>query len=624
MKRLIPHMVIIPILSIAAIILISKYKYQSSDIPIKSTNEMNITSIEQSSYWSIVNAAAEKFSSDEDRYFDYVKLQLDALSYRDRYRFTQFTGEYMMHADCAGTMMLCKILNGGFTDDSYLYFTLWVLSRGKEFYLQTLANPDLLTDKLTRKDFGKEFEMFMTLGLDMEEDSDQYSDEEIASWDLTQEEKAAIAAEIRYLNGEQHGGYTSIPAMINDIPQKLPLLCKKFSISSADLKSIFDVDNDEDTVEETTSEFAEFDTALEACLHTDMAATKQWKTNLTVKTPQKIVGISFFMGETVDDNTLLVSLLYSRKKKFPAAIAGFNIITGENVNYYESSEEMIFYSICQSSEEIFIAGSYSGMATVDRYHTHILIFDRHMKLKDELKLPCDKGEHLQSGCHKGNSLYLSFTKTTQTGHGFSPKFETKEYTLELDLNTKQVVRRMEDVHHPKTGHETLYYLRNNPIYNNQYNYYSKWDLYRMADGKEELVLQQVSEFAVAGGKLIAIQSADNCYKITMVDIKQQQTQELLSLVNCEITNISATPEVLAFDIHSINGSSTFHKRTVFYHFGKQQYHIMNSDFMAGSIVGGGGFCSVIGNYYYAEINDWRNEDRLIETAYRGDLSELFN
>ena len=130
-------------------------------------------------------------------------------------------------------------------------------------------------------------------------------------------------------------------------------------------------------------------------------------------------------------------------------------------------------------------------------------------------------------------------------------------------------------------------------------------------------------WALAGGKLVAIQSLDNCYKIKTVDMEKQQTQELLSLEDCEIANLSSTPEVFAFDIHSINGSRTFHKRTVFHHFGKQQYRLMNSDFMAGSVVAGGGFCSVIGNYYYAQINDWQNEDKVIETAYRGDLSKLF-
>ena len=43
------------------------------------------------------------------------------------------------------------IMNGGCSDDSFEYFRLWVISRGKDVYQKAKANPDTLISQVAKE-----------------------------------------------------------------------------------------------------------------------------------------------------------------------------------------------------------------------------------------------------------------------------------------------------------------------------------------------------------------------------------------------------------------------------------------------------------------------------------------
>ena len=53
-----------------------------------------------------------------------------------------------------------KIIEGSFTDDSYLYFRCWLIGQGKTIYQETLKNPDYLAN-IVKADKIHEFEGLM-------------------------------------------------------------------------------------------------------------------------------------------------------------------------------------------------------------------------------------------------------------------------------------------------------------------------------------------------------------------------------------------------------------------------------------------------------------------------------
>jgi hypothetical protein len=62
---------------------------------------------------------------------------------------------------CAG-----YIMNGGCSDDSFEYFRCWIISRGKETYYQSKADPDYLAYEITKSDGDYTFEEFWYVALE--------------------------------------------------------------------------------------------------------------------------------------------------------------------------------------------------------------------------------------------------------------------------------------------------------------------------------------------------------------------------------------------------------------------------------------------------------------------------
>ena len=136
---------------------------------LKPTAEM----MDEEQFWAIVQTAVDEAGDDEDEYLEVVKRELSKLSLKEMIGFRLRTDKllydsYTSEMWCAGYLM-----NGGCSDDGFVYFRLWVISRGRKVYEAAMANPDNLIDYIdddAEMDFF-EFESFWYVALEAFEEA---------------------------------------------------------------------------------------------------------------------------------------------------------------------------------------------------------------------------------------------------------------------------------------------------------------------------------------------------------------------------------------------------------------------------------------------------------------------
>lgn len=552
-------------------------------------------------YWNIIDEAAKRHPVNQEAYAQYVTEVLGKRSYCDRYRFSQFTEQYMAFAECAGIMMLGEVLDGICSDDSLLYFTLWVISRGKAFFLQAAKNPDALVNQLD-DDFDHDFENFMSLGMDYEEDSDDYTDMEIAAWGLTPAEEEALAAEVIFLNGTQNGGFASINAMMQAIPKTLPKLCKRYNIDADEYGEDEQEDGITDKYKAEEEAWRKARAAvikhLEETLHTSIAVTEKWKQTLRLGKPVPIVGDHRFTSAVIQDGVFVSSDIYSRKKKKPAAIVGLPISGGEPIVYYEDTREMFYTSfICSTDTYYIFVGNYSLMAHPQEFVISVLIFSKTMQLIRQFDVPLNNREWVAAGCIWQGKLYLAANKT-----------------LQINLESGQIEDELPACKSLFVYDNRLYFLEGDS--------FQLGALCCFVAKQTELkqITPHVKEAIPTTHGIMVLQKIDGIYSINLLG-KNGETAKIFSLPDCEMENFSANEQIVAFDLFHIGGSRNYEKLTVFYHLDSGEFRLMDADFLYSSYMSGSGFSRIIGGHYGGyNIDCYTNSN---ETLVWGEISTLF-
>ncbi|WAW09473.1 DUF4240 domain-containing protein [Oxalobacter vibrioformis] len=117
--------------------------------------------------------------------------------------------------------MACKVINGYVSNDTALYSTLWVISRGENVLLNALKDPDSLAE-LDSIPFGEaECEMLMAIGFNGED----FHLEEMEA--IHQKWLEEIVPAIAFRNNEKYGAYDRFEDAMADIPNVLPHLLRR-------------------------------------------------------------------------------------------------------------------------------------------------------------------------------------------------------------------------------------------------------------------------------------------------------------------------------------------------------------------------------------------------------------
>lgn len=239
------------------------------------------------SYWKLMDLFREKSENDLNFFHAFGHEVLSELEQRERIEFYLYTGKYLENInECVWLDMACKAINGYVSDDTSLYFNLWVIAQGKEVLFNALQDPDSLAElehipfmglpdldryinmellegedeesffesemlgelspdileELSRETYGEgaQFESLMSMGL-FEEDYDfiAYNEEYYDLDSLKEEENSAgkvklskeqideITGDIVFRDDSKYGDYDSFEDAMDDLENIVPKLLKR-------------------------------------------------------------------------------------------------------------------------------------------------------------------------------------------------------------------------------------------------------------------------------------------------------------------------------------------------------------------------------------------------------------
>lgn len=185
--------------------------------------------MDRKQFWSLIEQTKHK---DTEEMFQNLTESLSKLPIEDVQLFRGYLSAYMAQAnDCIWVDMVCKVINGGVSDDTGLCFVLWLIAQGERTFYAALKNPDALSE-LAYIPFGNaEFEMLMTIGMDQELD---YS----LMGAVLQKCSEEIQPTISYKNDSKYGKYESFEDGMEDISNVLPLLIQRARKEGFDWKDL--------------------------------------------------------------------------------------------------------------------------------------------------------------------------------------------------------------------------------------------------------------------------------------------------------------------------------------------------------------------------------------------------
>ena len=145
-------------------------------------------------FWNLIDETVKEAGMNNKKYLEILNGKLHELDDDSRLAFNTYVLYYAQRAENSeNLLLLMKVIEGSTSDDSFLYFALWLVSRGENIYFGTLKNPDNFINLINPKElprrwgsyYAPEFEMLMTAGRDMDEygDMGEISDEELKKMD---------------------------------------------------------------------------------------------------------------------------------------------------------------------------------------------------------------------------------------------------------------------------------------------------------------------------------------------------------------------------------------------------------------------------------------------------------
>lgn len=190
-------------------------------------------------FWSLMDNCR---SADMQLYFEALDQAVSELRDADRKDFRAFLGAYMNAVnECVWLDMACKVINGCVSDDTALYFTLWVIAQGESVLLNAIKDPDTLADLPEIPFHNADFEMLMGIGFD--EDEALYDYDEDDNLEIFEEMddmlsgeigimvppqiQREVLADIAFKNGDKYGNFKSFEDAMDAIPKHLPRLLKR-------------------------------------------------------------------------------------------------------------------------------------------------------------------------------------------------------------------------------------------------------------------------------------------------------------------------------------------------------------------------------------------------------------
>lgn len=108
--------------------------------------------MDEQQFWAIIRAAKVAAGSDVDARPNALKRELSSLDLSAIQGFQQRYDGLILRANRWDLWGAAYIMNGGCSDDGFVYFRAWLISEGREIFEEALSNPDSLA-KLQRREY---------------------------------------------------------------------------------------------------------------------------------------------------------------------------------------------------------------------------------------------------------------------------------------------------------------------------------------------------------------------------------------------------------------------------------------------------------------------------------------
>ncbi|MEO8671974.1 MAG: DUF4240 domain-containing protein [Tahibacter sp.] len=114
-------------------------------------------------FWNVIDASRNDSEGDPEAQLDALRERLTGLSESDIADFERIFSEYHDRAYDWGLWGAAYVIGGGCSDDGFMDFRGWLISRGEKAYEAGLADPDSLVDVVTDNDDYCQVEGFQYL-----------------------------------------------------------------------------------------------------------------------------------------------------------------------------------------------------------------------------------------------------------------------------------------------------------------------------------------------------------------------------------------------------------------------------------------------------------------------------
>lgn len=104
--------------------------------------------MDRDDFWRVVETGRSEAGANDDAFLAHVTDQLRGLPVEEIASFEQIQDDLLDHAYRNDLWAAAYIINGGCSDDGFLYFRAWLVSRGRSVYESALADPASLEDAI--------------------------------------------------------------------------------------------------------------------------------------------------------------------------------------------------------------------------------------------------------------------------------------------------------------------------------------------------------------------------------------------------------------------------------------------------------------------------------------------
>lgn len=188
-------------------------------------------------FWQLMDVFRKDSNGDNEIFLQSAQEYLSSCNIEDVCYFGGYLGAYMEAVnECVWVDMACKVINGYVSDDTGLYFALWLISQGEEVLVKSLIDPDSLAE-VPNIPFGNaEFEMLMSITYELI--GEEMVIDKVSSFQ--RECLEIITPDIHYKNNDKYGNYEYFEEAMEDIPNVLPRLIERAASENFDWKNLYE------------------------------------------------------------------------------------------------------------------------------------------------------------------------------------------------------------------------------------------------------------------------------------------------------------------------------------------------------------------------------------------------